>query len=207
MLVLPYAPLLIYLKLFDDFFDKCNLIYFNLEIPIFLDFIIGFTLIISYLTRLFVVIFVLLKDIEDKLLPEVELVGAIDDAWGSIYFYCDLPRDEVEEVDISLIDHLGRVQEHVLLIAERLYQKLQEALDACFAALEEFRSNHQRNYLIDKAVGDIVPSVLTDASLSKGKVTVRYYKIRALSTLSFSYGQVSPNSLETVSKFLMRLRS
>lgn len=89
-------------------------------------------------------------------------------------------------MNITLIDHLGRVQKHVLLIAERFYQKLQEALNTDVVALEEFRSNHQGDYLIYEAVSDVVPSVLADASLSGRMVTVRYYKIKALSTLFWS---------------------
>lgn len=136
MLLPPYTPLLIYLKLLHNFLNERKLIYFHLKISIFLNPIISFTLKICDFTRSLIVVLVLLQDVEHKLFPEVELIGAVDDAWSPIYFYCDFSGDEVEEVNIALVDHIGRVQEHVLLIAKGLHQKLQESLDAWLAALK-----------------------------------------------------------------------
>lgn len=121
MLLPPYTPLLIYLKLLHNLLNEGKLIYFYLEVSIFLNFIISFTLIIPNFARSFVVVLVLLKDVQHKLLPEVKLISAVNYAWGSIDLYCDFPGDEVEEVNITLIDHIGRIQKHVFLIAESLY--------------------------------------------------------------------------------------
>ena len=136
MLLPPYAPLLIYLKLLDDFLNERKLIYLHLKISIFLNLIISFTLEICYFTCSLVVVLVFLQDVQHELLPKIKLIGAVDDAWSSIYFYCDFSGDEVEEVNIALVDHIGRVQEHVLLIAESLHQELQESLHADLAAFE-----------------------------------------------------------------------
>jgi hypothetical protein len=63
-------------------------------------------------------------------------------------------------VDVALVDHLGRVEEHVLLIAEGLNDEEQELADECSANLEELCIDHQADDLLDSAVHDAVPTVL-----------------------------------------------
>ncbi len=128
---------------------------------------------------------VLLKHLEHEVFPKVELVGGINDDWDAIELDCDFASNEVEGVDVALVDHLGRVEKHVLLVAEGLHDEKKEFANEG-SPLEELRINHEADYLLDCTVHDAVPTVLTQTTLCQYINTVRNYKISLLSKVGNS---------------------
>lgn len=192
MTVLFEAPLLVHLYLLHYFFYESHFIDLHPKVPIFLVsiflFFLPFHLRASFLTEMFV----LLEYLKHKIFPKIEVISGINDDWHSIELDGDLAGDEVEGVDVTLIDHLGRVEEHVLLVAEGLHQEEEELADGGSPCLEELRVDHQANDLLYGTVHDAVPTVFAETSLDKGMSTVRNYKISVLSKVGSNYGQAWP---------------
>jgi len=112
-----------------------------------------------------------LEHVEHELFPEVVLVGDVDESGGAVEFYCDFAGDEVEGVDVALVDHLGGVEEHVLLVAEGLNQESQQSLCGAAFPLEDFGAHCQADDLFDEAVHDVVPPVFGEAPLNYANTT------------------------------------
>lgn len=157
------VPLLVDLYLLYNFLNQGHLINFHPQVPIPITEIL---LTLAHLrAQPLPRILILLQDVQHKHLPEVILIGAVYNSRHAVQFCCDLSGYEVEEVDISLVDHLGGVEEHVLLVAEGLDQEGQELADGGTAGLEELGVDHQADYLLYQALQDVVPSVFGEDSL------------------------------------------
>lgn len=119
VIVLLLGPFLVDVHLLHYFLDGGQLVNLYLQVAVVL--IIGLVVQFrGYLAQPLIVILILLEDVHYELLPEVILIGDVDYAWRPIQLYSDFAGDEVEGVDVALVDHLGRVQEDVLLVAECL---------------------------------------------------------------------------------------
>jgi hypothetical protein len=76
-------------------------------------------------------------------------------------------------VNITLINHLGRTQEHVLLIAKGLHKKGEKLMNGIITCFEELVIDHEANNLFNQIMSDTIPSIFAETTLSNLKNTVR----------------------------------
>lgn len=110
-------------------------------------------------------------------------------------------------MDVALVDHLGRVEEDVLLVAEGLDQEPEKPLDGEVLGLEALGPDGEVDHLFDLAVDDVVPPVLRQAVLDWERITMMNSRISDLSILVCSSGQASPYSLTIVRQSLSKFRN
>lgn len=114
-----------------------------------------------------------MQNIQYKPLPEVILARAIHDGWHAIELSCNPSRDDIQEVYVSLVDHLGGAQKHVLLIAEGLHEEGEKLVNGIITCFEELGVDHEADNLFNQIMGDTIPSIFAETTLLNLKNTVR----------------------------------
>ena len=176
-------PLFIHLYLLYYRFDESNLVNFYTQILIF---IIPIEIIFFSLCHLcsrqpLALILIILQNIQDKPLPEIILARTIDNSRHSIKLSSNSPRYNIQKMYISLIDHFSRAKKHILLVAKSLHEKGKKLMNGIITCFEKLGIYHEANNLFNQIMGDTIPSIFAETTLSNLKNTVRSQSINDLS--------------------------